>query len=148
MATWLKQNPGVEFISRDCAGAYADGARQGAPSAVQIADRWHMLANMTAAVERFLNTKHSCLRQAVGLVNKTAGAAEELRAGVADTKRPSKLELWNERRRARHEQARTLHRQEASFQAISRELKLQLTLLSTKVFESGVVMNHYQPAEE
>jgi hypothetical protein len=26
--------------------------------------------------------------------------------------------------------------------------KLQLTLLSTKVFESGVVMNHYQPAEE
>ena len=80
-------------------------------------------ANMTAAVERFLNTKHSCLRQAVGLVNKTAGAAEELRASVAETKRPSKLDLWNERRRARHEQVRTLHRQGASIQAISRELR-------------------------
>src|SRR5262245_52194308 len=124
LATWLKQNPGVEFISRDRAGAYADGARQGAPSAVQIADRWHMLANMTAAVERFLNTKHSCLRQAVGRVNKTAGAAEEIRAGVADTKRPSKLELWNERRRARHEQAHTLHRQGASIRAISQELRM------------------------
>jgi len=124
LATWLKQNPGVKFISRDRAGAYADGARQGAPSAVQIADRWHLLANMTAAVERFLNTKHSCLRQAVGRVNKTAGAAEELRAGVADTKRPSKLELWNERRRARHEQAHMLHRQGASIRAISLELRM------------------------
>ena len=124
LAAWLKQNPGVEFISRDRAGAYAEGARQGAPSAVQIADRWHLLANMTAAVERFLNTKHSCLSQAVGRVNKTAGAAEELRAVVADMKRPSKLELWNERRRARHEQARTLHQQGASIQAISRELRM------------------------
>ena len=124
LAAWLKQNPGVEFISRDRAGAYADGARQGAPSAIQIADRWHILANMTAAVERFLNTKHSCLSQAVGQVNKTAGAAEELRAGVADMKRPSKLELWNERRRARHQQAHTLHRQGASIRAISQELRM------------------------
>lgn len=124
LATWLKQNPGVEFISRDRAGAYADGARQGAPSAVQIADRWHMLANMTAAVEGFLNTKHSCLRQAAGRVNKTAGAAEELRAGVVDMKRPSKLELWNQRRGARHQQAHTLHRQGASIRAIARELRM------------------------
>src|SRR5215467_1160080 len=130
LAIWLKQNPGVEFISRDRAGAYADGARQGAPSAVQIADRWHLSSNMTAAVERFLNTKHSCLRQAVGRVNKTAAAAEELRAGVVDMKRPSKLELWNERRRARHEQVQTLHRQGASIQAISRELRMHRRTVS------------------
>ena len=79
---------------------------------------------MTDAVERFLNTKHSCLRQAVSRVNNTAGAAEEPRAGITDTKRPSKVELWNERRQARHEQAQTLHRQGASIQAISRELRM------------------------
>ena len=107
----------------EIAGEPKSGRRNG-PTAVQIADRWHLSSNMTDAVERFLNTKHSCLRQAVSRVNNTAGAAEEPSAGVPDTKRPSKVELWNERRRARHEQVQWLHRQGASIQAISRELRM------------------------
>ena len=42
-ATWLKRHPEIEIVSRDRYGLYAQGARQGAPQAKQVADRFHLL---------------------------------------------------------------------------------------------------------
>src|SRR5690606_802494 len=51
---WLAGHPGIEVVSRDRAGVFADAATLGAPRAVQVADRWHLLRNLGDVAERVL----------------------------------------------------------------------------------------------
>jgi transposase len=64
LSAWLKQHPAVQIISRDRASAYAEGARDGAPQAVQVADRWHLLKNVGDALERILQGQPAAVREA------------------------------------------------------------------------------------
>ncbi len=66
----VEAHPEVEIISRDRSGAYADGAGRGAPNAVQIADRFHLLQNLTKLMERFVNRFQNLLVATTLAINK------------------------------------------------------------------------------
>ena len=71
LEAWLRRHPGVEVIVRDRAPEYARGAARGAPGAVQVVDRWHVLRNVREVAERLLDRHNRELR---GLAVDVPGA--------------------------------------------------------------------------
>lgn len=76
VATWLQAHPGVEIITRDRATVYAEGATRGAPDAVQVVDRFHLMQNLQQALQEDLNARSAVLQEVAMICAQAAVSTE------------------------------------------------------------------------
>ena len=124
LASWLRQHgEGVAVVSRDRAGAYAEGIRAGAPQAVQIADRWHLMVNASDALRQVLDRHSRELREAARLCMPPAGTPRSATGGQrAATPSERQRAGRREQRQARYDEMARLHREGVPIRRIARRL--------------------------
>ncbi|WP_371681494.1 ISL3 family transposase [Streptomyces sp. NBC_01276] len=118
LASWLRKHPGVEIICRDRGGSYADGARTGAPQAVQVADRFHIWQNLGTAVETCVRQHNACLRPSTTPAS-TASLSTADPASTANAMSPIEARI-----RERHTIVHALLAQGHGIREIARELHI------------------------
>jgi len=125
VANWLTRHPQVRVVARDRAGAYAEAIRQGAPQAMQVADRWHLLKNLSETLERLLGRYRQSLRDTA---DELAGPAAPAADSQAPQRQPGKQQQLAQQRRAcrlaRYEEVVRLRHDGMAIRAIARTVHL------------------------
>jgi transposase len=149
LVDWLSRHPGVAIITRDRAPDYADGATRGAPDAIQVADRFHVLQNAREMLQRLLEREQASLRQATAALATERGpefveplpsteplaaavtapvhllqGAQDAQAAAETTPATSRSHARRTQRRARYDAVHELRAQGLSIRAIAQCLEM------------------------
>lgn len=77
LVDWFDQHPGIEIVSRDRSQTYAEAISRGAPEAVQVADRWHLLKNLSDTVYLLLQQEEKNIRKQSAVSSPIPNLPEE-----------------------------------------------------------------------
>jgi transposase len=124
VAGWLRRHSSVEIVARDRAEVFAEGVRTGAPSATHVADRWHLLCNLSTALQVVVAGHHAAVRAtARTILDETAGAALiEATASHPPTAAERRQQTRHAPRQARHAELTRLVAAGASVAGVARSL--------------------------
>jgi len=109
VSAWLGRHPSVAIIARDRASVYAGGIRQGAPEAVEVADRWHLLRNVGDALRAAVQRHHRAVRAAAGAIATELAEAPADEPAAGTTKLAAEHQLHRDQRRAHYADMQRLH---------------------------------------
>jgi transposase len=84
LATWLRAYPTIQVVARDRSLQYAQGITQGAPQAIQVADRWHLLKNLTEMLERAFRERLPKLKKRMRVSAYSAAPREKFPRSTHD----------------------------------------------------------------
>ena len=136
-AAWLRDHPGVEVVARDRADVYADGARRGAPQAVHVADRWHLLRNLGEAVRTAVGARHAAVRRAGREVAAQQARRATPEAPAPTTAREARKAARHQPRQARYAEVRRLSDAGATVSATARACGLDRKTVRKWLREGG-----------
>ena len=130
---WLQGQPQIDVIARDRGQGYIEAATLGAPQALQVADRWHLVHNLYAVIEEVLLSKRSVLRAAAQAGtgepeaseapgDPTSGPIMPNRPGRRTQQAEERSQQRHERMVARYEAIRRLHLAGADVADIARRV--------------------------
>ena len=121
LATWFRKYPEIQVVSRDRSGVYATAAREGAPQARQVADRWHLLKNIGDEPERMMYRHMPLIRLVVRELSLKKSPEPEISVPVASLRRLERLKQHiRKKRHQRWTEVMALHNKGCSFREISR----------------------------
>lgn len=124
LQTWLEAHDTIQFVSRDRSNEYASAIQAGCPNAVQIADRWHLLANARELAERYLRSVYSEL-QPFTVPREKSPLFLRSRPPFRRAKSEAHRSVASQNRRdALFQEVQQLRRQGLGIRAISRHLRL------------------------